>query len=293
MERGWRLRLRAWKVSDSARSISTSSTADELPALLAARGPVFSDSDLGVVRPLAFQLTDGRAYTYVPSAHTSPSRQEVSSADTVVELDYDEWCAFVWELRSCFAMFYADRITVARGSFGQLVRWEPPLRVAFDGQAIYDIDDPATGARTTQGRPLDLDSDLHLDDSDDEIADFLQRAGFVHLRQVVDDDEVEALQADVAEASTPPAPTTGGRGGRPSMAGRCATGSTTSTTDRSASPAWVATRGSPASPPSAVPISVMRVTAWTGTAWSSRSPGPPRAWSTSRGTGTAAWVAIR
>src|ERR1035441_49855 len=80
---------------------------DHLPALLEARGRVFSDADAEVVRPLAFQLDDGRAYTYLPSNHTFSIEEGSDRAHTVVELPYDEWCAFAWELRSCFAMLYA------------------------------------------------------------------------------------------------------------------------------------------------------------------------------------------
>ncbi len=171
----------------------------ELPALLQARGRVFSEADVGLVRPLAFQLTDGRAYTYRPSGSTFTVEVGSDGADTVVELEPDEWCAFVWELRSCFAMFYADRIAVTRGNFGQLVRWEPPLRVAFDGQAMYDIDAPPA-VEDDQGRPLPLDRSFDLGDSDQEMADFLHRAGFVHLRGVLSVDEIDALRADVTAA---------------------------------------------------------------------------------------------
>jgi hypothetical protein len=172
---------------------------EQLPALLEVRGRVFSDSDAEVVRPLAFQLHDGRAYTYLPSDHTFSVLAGCDRAHTVVELSYEEWCGFAWELRSSFAMFYADQIEISRGSFGQFVRWESPLRVAFDGQAIYDIDDPPP-VQDEQGQPLDLAQTFTLDDPQDVIADFLQRAGFVHLRQVMDHDEVEALRADVTAA---------------------------------------------------------------------------------------------
>ncbi len=169
---------------------------EQLPALLQVRGRVFTDADVAFVQPLAFQLPDGRAYTYVPGGHTFSVEAGTDGAATVVELGLDEWCAFRWELRSCFAMLYADRIAVTRGNFGQLVRWEPPLRVAFDGQAMYDIDAPPT-VNDNRGRPLDLARGFDLDDPVEEIADFLQRAGFVHLRRVLADDEVRALRADV------------------------------------------------------------------------------------------------
>ncbi|MGP0032437.1 MAG: phytanoyl-CoA dioxygenase family protein [Acidimicrobiales bacterium] len=172
---------------------------EQLPALLRTRGPVFSDDDAAVVRPLAFQLTDGRGYTYLPSPPTFSVEAGTGSAQTVVELSADQWCSFVWELQSCFALLYADRLAVTRGSFGQLARWEPSLRVAFSGQALYDLDDP-TPVRDAMGRELDCTRRFTLDDSDDEITDFLRRAGFVHLEGVMGVDEVEALRADVAAA---------------------------------------------------------------------------------------------
>ena len=129
----------------------------------------------------------------------------IDLAHTVVALAHDQWCAFVWELRSCFALLYDERIEVGRGSFGQLARWEPPLRAAFDGQAIYDIDEPAP-ILDAAGAPVDFARTFTLDDPDDEIADFLGRAGFVHLRGVMGADEIEAL-ADRGGG--------GGRGARP------------------------------------------------------------------------------
>ncbi len=115
---------------------------EELPALLALRGAVFSDSDAAVVRPLAFQLSDGRAYTYVPDGTTFSVQPGTADAHTIVELAPDAWTAFAWELKTCFALLYADQLTVRQGSFGQVARWEPPLRVALSDQVLFDIDTP-------------------------------------------------------------------------------------------------------------------------------------------------------
>ncbi len=172
---------------------------DTLPAFLRSRGSVFSRSDAVAVRPLAFQLTDGRAYTYVPSRSSFSVEPGVASAHTVVGVAQHEWCTFVWELQSCFALLYADRLAITRGSFGQLARWEAPLRVAFSGQERYDLDDPPA-VRDARGNTLDCTRRFTLDESDEVIADFLHRAGFVHLEGVMDDQEVGALRADVVDA---------------------------------------------------------------------------------------------
>jgi hypothetical protein len=169
---------------------------DELPALLATRQKIFTDSDARALRPIAFCLDDGRSYTYVPGDTITvvPGDRD---ADTVVELGYDDWWSFAWELRTCFALFYADRLKILRGGFGSLARWEPALRVAFDGQPIYDLDDPpeVSGA---DGHDLDLTRRFTLDDSDAEMADFLARAGFLHLTGVVEGAELDLIETDVS-----------------------------------------------------------------------------------------------
>jgi hypothetical protein len=171
----------------------------ELPERAAANAEALADADLSRLRPIAFRLEDGRAYTYRPDGKSIDVSAGEDEADTVVELAPQDWSDFVWELRSCFALFYAERMAIPRGSFGQLQRWEPVLRAAFDGQAVYDFADPQPVV-DRDGKPLDLTRSFTLDDSDDEIRDFLERAGFVHLRGVFSDEEIGAMRRDVEAA---------------------------------------------------------------------------------------------
>jgi hypothetical protein len=119
-----------------------------------------------------------------------------ADAHTVVALAYDDWLSFAWELRSCFALFYAEKLSFPAGHFGHLARWEPALRVAFDGQALYDLDD-AEPVVDEAGELLDLTRTFTLDDDQSEMADFIGRAGFIHFRAVVSPAELDALRADV------------------------------------------------------------------------------------------------
>jgi len=171
----------------------------ELPSLLQSRGPVFSDGDAGVVRPLGFQLSDGRAYTYVPDGRSFSVQPGTEAAHTVVELSAIAWSAFAWELKTCFALLYAEQLTVLQGNFGQVARWEPPLRVAFSGQVLFDLDRPAR-LEDEAGRAVDPTRTFTLDDPTADVRDFLHRVGFVHLRGVLDPGEIAALTADVAVA---------------------------------------------------------------------------------------------
>jgi ectoine hydroxylase-related dioxygenase (phytanoyl-CoA dioxygenase family) len=172
---------------------------EHLPALLGQRGAVFSDSDAAVVRPLAFQLSDGRAYTYVPDGTTFSVQPGTAAAQTVVELSPDAWSAFAWELKTCFALLYADQLSVTQGSFGQVARWEPPLRVALSDQVLFDLDTPAR-IEDEDSHEIDLARSFTLEDPPDDVRDFLHRTGFVHLRGVLDAGEVRGLTSDVTLA---------------------------------------------------------------------------------------------
>ena len=165
----------------------------DLPKRLASNDGRRAAAALDGVKPIAFRLEDGRAYTYTPRDDAIAVTPGDEEAHTVVELAAEDWSDFVWELRTCFALFYADRIRFPRGSFGVLVRWEPALRAAFDGQAVYDLTNPP---------PVDADlgRSFSLDDSDDEIRDFIDAVGFVHLRGVFTPDEIAAMRADVESA---------------------------------------------------------------------------------------------
>ena len=72
---------------------------NELPALLDRRAAVFSAADAEVVRPLGFQVSDGRVYTYVPEGKTFSVQPGTGDAETVVELSPGAWSDFVWELK--------------------------------------------------------------------------------------------------------------------------------------------------------------------------------------------------
>src|SRR5206468_3808524 len=113
----------------------------DLPDRLASASTGVLTKALAAAEPLAFRLDSGRAYTYTPTATGFDVMNGDADAATLVELEHRDWCDFVWELRSSFALLYADRVRFPRGTFAALARWEPALRAAFDGQPIYDLAD--------------------------------------------------------------------------------------------------------------------------------------------------------
>ena len=103
----------------------------------------------------------------------------------------------------------ADQVTVTGwwtngtldldGRFEDLLDWWLLLRGACDGVAPHVAGDVALV--DAGGAPLDLTRSFAADDPPDEIADFLQRAGFVHIRGLFTGDEMAAVSRDMDAAA--------------------------------------------------------------------------------------------
>src|SRR5947207_914308 len=92
----------------------------ELPERLATGNGKLAAAHLARCRPIAFRLDDGRAYTYTATPDGIAVAPGDTDADTVVELSQQDWNDFVWELKTCFALLYAERLKVPVGGFGQV-----------------------------------------------------------------------------------------------------------------------------------------------------------------------------
>jgi hypothetical protein len=163
-----------------------------LPALIEGGNGTLAAADLQGVGPIAFSVEDGTSFTYIPGAGTVEIWSSDVAADTVIELTREAFSDFANELRSCFGLLYAGLAEATRGDYGWFERWEPALRALYHGRPI--IDAAELGVRA------DLDRTFTLDDTDDEIGEFLHETGFAHVRGVFSADEVAALVAEVEAA---------------------------------------------------------------------------------------------
>lgn len=165
-----------------------------VPDLLSDHGAL-AGADVAGVEPIAIRVGDD-AFTYVPDGGSLRLAEGDAEAATVAVLEPDVWTEFAHELRSCFGLMIGEIVSFDRGDFGGLMRWEPALRAVWHGRPVYD--DAAVAAIAD----LDL-ARAFTPDQTDEIADFIDRAGFVHVRGVFSAsemeqaaDEVERLKAD-------------------------------------------------------------------------------------------------
>jgi len=153
------------------------------------------------VRPLGSLAiaTPAGAYTYVPGDGTVHVVAGTEVADTVVEMDLDAWLGLVSDLDTAPGLFYSGRVTATHGKPLRFVRWEPGLRAMFHGLPLFDPD--TVDLHDLRGAPLDPSGSFTLDDLDarpEEMRHFLTTAGYVVVRGVFGDEELEAMRADAA-----------------------------------------------------------------------------------------------
>ena len=85
------------------------------------------------------------------------------------------------------------------GRFDQLLDWWLLVRGALDGIAPHTAGDLALV--DADGRPLDLTRSFPADASLAEMGDFLSRAGFLHIRDVFTEAEMQAVSLDMDRAA--------------------------------------------------------------------------------------------
>ena len=162
---------------------------------LAARGVQVLD-----LPPLTFEV-DGTAAHLVVADGVLTLREGRAADGPVIGLDATACSELFQDLASTFGLVMPGRVEVLRPRGDQFVAWEPVLRAAIDGRAVYE---PGSIAfRDRHGDDLDLRRSFRIDDDREDIGHFLAEAGYLHLEGVFTESEMAAVSAelDVAMAA--------------------------------------------------------------------------------------------
>ncbi len=89
------------------------------------------------------------------------------------------------------------RVKITAGSINDWIGWEPALRALLDGRKVHETGDVIF--TDLEGGDLDLDRSFTRGDDREEMAHFLEQAGFLHVRDVFDEHEMAAVGADIDE----------------------------------------------------------------------------------------------
>ncbi|MBK5286986.1 MAG: phytanoyl-CoA dioxygenase family protein [Acidimicrobiia bacterium] len=152
------------------------------------------DADRVGVAPLAIAVDDD-----VWTLRRGAAGIEVvagTHAPVTIMLDRDAFADLVTERRTALGLVIGARAFGDPGATDGFCTWDPVLRSVLDGRGVHRAGEVAV--RGSDGGPLDLDQRFRL--GDPGAAHFLAEAGFLLLADVLDDAEIDALDADLKRA---------------------------------------------------------------------------------------------
>lgn len=165
---------------------------EELPRRLAAGHGALAAADGARIGSLAFRLTGGGAYSYIPQADRIDIVSGDEQAQTVVELDSESWQGIVRELETPPGLIYARRVKCLRGDPMHFVRWEPRLRAMYNGRPVFNPETVELQAR--DGSSLDVHQTFALASEPEEMAHFLRTAGYLLVKNVFTPEEIASFR---------------------------------------------------------------------------------------------------
>ncbi len=171
---------------------------DLLPAARADHGGLAARGiEANALPPLALRA-EGRSVTIsVRGGALELSSGERDDA-TVAELDAHALSNLVQDLQTTMGLAMNSRVKIVQGAFDAWIGWEPALRALLDGRKVFEPGDVTLEA--IEGGPLDVHRSFGLGDAKEEMAWFLEQAGFLHVRDVFEPDEMDAISADLDAA---------------------------------------------------------------------------------------------
>ncbi len=156
---------------------------------LAARGLKYYDL------PALGLEVDGRTVTLEAAGDTLRLRPDLAGSGVVAVLDSGALSDLVQDVVSTMGLTMTSRVKIVEGDITDWIRWEPILRALLDGRKVYEPGDVTFV--DLSGEPLDLTRSFTADEDHAEMANFLEQAGFLLLRQIFSEAEMAALGADI------------------------------------------------------------------------------------------------
>jgi Phytanoyl-CoA dioxygenase (PhyH) len=169
----------------------------ELPELIAARAglAVPGARELGL-EPFTIATPSGSWTLALADETISLTSGEHGVA--MVRLEDDEVAKMVDDRLTPMTLVSSARLRMERGQLGDFLSWWVVLRSLIDDRAVFTKG--SIEFRGSDGRPLDLDRSFSPDDADEDIAEFLAVAGFLHLSGWFEPGEMDAINRDMDDA---------------------------------------------------------------------------------------------
>lgn len=166
-----------------------------LPGALAVHGDLAGRGVSYKELPAVGLEVAGRGVTLHESGGSLVISEGLDGAGVIAEMAVDALSDLVQDAQSTMGLMMTARVKLRAGSVNDWVGWEPAFRALLDGRRVHETGDVTF--TDLDGGDLDVDRSFTIDDDRDEIAHFLEQAGFLHIRGVLDEGEMALLDADI------------------------------------------------------------------------------------------------
>ncbi|MFM7785572.1 MAG: hypothetical protein ACKPE6_13190, partial [Gammaproteobacteria bacterium] len=168
----------------------------ELPLKLAAGASDAVHWDVAGARPFAIVLPGERAFSFVALAECVQVLPGIAhDAETVVEMSEEAWIDFRHEMRTWIGLLYSNALRFRRGSFDTGDRWAPAIRTLYSGRPLYDWRN--LDFRDLSGQLLDLHRRFDIDESREEMSNFLLQTGYLVVKRAFDSTLIARLSQEL------------------------------------------------------------------------------------------------
>jgi Phytanoyl-CoA dioxygenase (PhyH) len=170
----------------------------QLPDLVAAHADLAIPGALELgIHPLTIDTVDGKWTLSITDRSIQILRGDHGRA--AVRLDAAELTDIVYDLRTPMTFMTAGTLKMERGNLGDFLDWWVILRSLIDGSRVHTAG--SIGFRDRNGEPLDLHASFESDDDSEDVAHFLEEAGYLHLSGVFTEEEMAQVSADIDSAT--------------------------------------------------------------------------------------------
>ena len=144
---------------------------------------------VGDGRSIGIQLKDEHGWTFRAQEGQVVVEEGTESASLVISTDVAAWSDLITEAWSIMGLAIQGRVTIERGSFNHLAKWEPALQGLYNDRPIWFPSKQVIGDGYT----------FSMQDRFSDMKNVLDRLGFLLVKGVFSDEEIKNMKDEVED----------------------------------------------------------------------------------------------
>lgn len=142
---------------------------------------------VGYGRSIGIRLNDGNFWRFLATEDGIDIDKRIDSAKVIIDADSETWHDLVSEAWSIMGLILQNKVRIEKGNFQHVAAWEAPLQALYNKRRIFMEEDLSE----------DLPHEFKFGDNPNEMANSLNSLGFILVRDVFTQEEINAMSTEV------------------------------------------------------------------------------------------------